>query len=165
MLALLMVVMAAPPTAGDSERERVATLLSAIHEVPARAALEKAAKDPQAIVLDLAADKHFAWRASALQALAWWPDARSLAVVRSCAERDAENMRHRCLRTLAQFGEAALEPLEAALQDENLQIRITAIVALGELGAQGRLRSELARQTSPEVKRQLRRALSTPAVR
>ncbi len=150
LLTLLLTLAAAPACAGpsnpqtdtrtaaqtaDAERAQIEALLRGYHGLPEKARFEAAATDPAKILRVIAADAQAGpMRTAALEALKWWPDARTFAVYESAlgAENPA-GVRHKVLRYVVVHGDRAVPLLAAALNEPSVQIRRTAAIALFEV--------------------------------
>ncbi|MCA9542261.1 MAG: hypothetical protein KC620_25365 [Myxococcales bacterium] len=124
---------AARPETSLTPRARVEALLRAHHGLPERSLIEEAgAPDAAKILRGIAADPQafMPVRGAAFEALKWWPDEHTLALYTTAVGADQPaSLRHRVLRYLPVYGEAALPLLTIALGDANPQIRLTAAYA------------------------------------
>lgn len=159
-----------PAPTADAERARVLTLLQARHELPPKAVFEKAAADPRAHVLAIAADeKAFPpHRHAAMAALRYWPDAAAQRLFRAAltSPRSGEMLRHKVIAFYAAaFGAEALPDLAPLLDDPDPQIRMTAVEAVGGIAgaaSEKALRGRLAVEESEPVRERLERWLKGP---
>lgn len=149
LMTLLLAMAAAPACAtpntptgsqtaaqkASAERAEVEALLRGYHGLPERARFEAAAVDPAKVLRAVAADPYAGpMRTAALEALKWWPDAQTLALYTEALRADQPaGVRHKVLRYVVVFGEAAVPLLADALRDGDVQIRRTAATALFEL--------------------------------
>lgn len=122
-----------------SQRETAELLLSGYHGIPEAEVFERALVDPHATLLEIATDPQASpiHRDRALAALANWPSEQ----VRSLYEgllvnADTTDMvRHRVIGHLAiGYGDDALDTVAAYLDSDDVQFRLTAVQALGEIG-------------------------------
>ena len=161
-LSVLVLLMAAPVSAqvvSPTARQKVERLLGAYHGLPSAARLA-AAGGPEVdkLLRIIATDESMftATRAAAFEALKRWPDARTLAAYeQAITPENPMGLRHKVLRYLSVFGEAALDPLGAALRDPNAQIRLTAAYALFDVvpvGAEKLLRDGAQVEVDPTVR-------------
>lgn len=132
------------PAPGDKEKEqfeRARLLLSTHHELPAKKVFEKQLEEPRETLMAIAVDEGqlSLYRKQALAALGYWPDGKVYDLYTEMLGDDEtpENMRHRLMLLLADhFPEQALGELEPHLGDEDLQVRLTAIEAIGRIDSE-----------------------------
>jgi len=166
---LLALVVAAPAFANpaDEARERVLWLLSAVHELPTKAAFEKASSDARALVLAVARDPKVVGpqRTRALEALRYWPDQAALDVHVAALSEPA--LQQRALRLLGGFGERGLDALAPYLRHADPQVRATAVAAVADVKgtrAGALLRATNATETLDWVRARLQKALDRQAL-
>ncbi|MBA2661283.1 MAG: HEAT repeat domain-containing protein [Bradymonadaceae bacterium] len=123
----------------EASHERAKLLLSGYHGLVSQAELESAVPNAREVMFDIARDKASAelHRQRAVAALGFWPDATVHALFRALlsASDSSEGLRHQLIGHLARvFGDAALADIAPYLADDDVQLRLTAISALGMLG-------------------------------
>lgn len=148
-------------------RDRVERLLSHRHQTPAKATLE-VVPGVDKILRAIAADPgvFVPRRYAAFDALQHWPDGQTRALYLGAVAADQPvGLRHRVLRLWPRaFGEGALPVLQAALADDDRQIRLTAAHALDELSS-GAAHKALAGALANEADPTLRTALAALVAR
>ena len=160
---LALLTLGGPALAEPADpRERVERLLSHRHQTPPKAALAQV-PGVEKILRSIAADPQgFAPRRyAAFDALQHWPDGQTRALYLSAVAADQPTgLRHRVPRLWPRaFGDAALPVLQAALQDPDRQIRLTAAHAVDEL-AGGAAHKALADAAAQEADPTVRDALA-----
>ena len=122
-----------------AERQNVLLLLTAHHELPGKDVFIDASPRARDLLLNLAKTSDSAVHQDrALLALGYWADADVYAlyshVIHAPATR--EGTRHRVMMRAADvFGESAVGMLKPALESADVQVRITAVTALGYVGS------------------------------
>lgn len=128
------------PAVPDADEIATATLLlSGYHGIPSAEEFEAALDDPRAVLSVIATDPGASpiHRDRAIGALAYWPnDALRVFYEELLAAPDTPEMvRHRVIGHLAvAFGDAAIETIAPYLDDTDVQFRMTAVHALGQIG-------------------------------
>jgi hypothetical protein len=119
---------------------RIVTLLSGYEYFPTAEDLTAVTPDPVPYLLAMVYDTGGRWLPThhhrAVAALAYYPTPSVWAQLTYLLEAPGtpELMRHHVINALANgFGEAALGRLEPVLYDEDLQLRLTAVSAIGEI--------------------------------
>lgn len=172
-----------PPAVGQQAdlakvRARVEVLLSGYEYFPTRADLDAVASaDVMAPLLRELAQREGerpSLRVRAVDALGFYEDAATQSFLLELAARPTEgvpkkqlrvarSMRHHAITSYARAtGERALAGLEPLLADEDLQIRLTVISALGKHGGapgEAKLRELAAADNDPITARELRKHL------
>lgn len=127
-----------PPTpvvvpADADEVKSVRVLLSAIHELPQRAEFEAVARDPQAIVLQVAqGDGPIA--DAALEASFMWPNDKTFVAAVSELTSGQSRRTNKLLMLLARhYGEQATPAVIPFLDHAQSRVRVTAAAALAEI--------------------------------
>lgn len=125
----------AAPAASKSERRAVSMLLSAIHELPARAEFEKAATNPQLVLVSIAAGRGpIAERA--VDALFMWPNDLTFtwATGQLVDPKTSHARLHGLLLGLATtYKGRATSHVTPFLRDADPQVRITAAAAIAKI--------------------------------
>ncbi len=162
-LAMLFTAPAMAQQVDDLERfaepqvEQVRLLLSGYHELPERALFDQVADAPE-IVEALAHGPHSPVRDRALAALGrYWPSGDVYLLYARVLADDATptGTRHRVMVYFADaFGERAIPAIRPYLSSDDVQLRISAVGALGRIGsdeALGILDGFADRETNPVV--------------
>jgi len=123
--------------AHDAQR-RAALLLSGYHDIPAKSVFDAKLDAPQKVLMEFARDPSILplQRQRALEALAYYADAEVEALYRDLLQDKmaAELMRHRVMPLLAtRFPKSALPVLKPFLGHADLQFRLSAIGAIGQI--------------------------------
>jgi HEAT repeat protein len=154
-------------TLDAAQVRKVEVLLSGYHEIPQLAQLTAASPRAEDIVAGLvrAADTSPFIRPRAISALvAYWPNARSLQLTRALIAQPTtgEITRHQLLMALPAFGQQAIPDLVPFLADKDVQLRLTAVEALGRLSqhdaAIAALHKALDAERDPIVRERITRA-------
>ncbi len=135
------------------QQEQVQFLLTSIHEVPSRTALNEVASDPKAILMELVETRQGFIRDRALLALGHYADGQVWSLYASLLNDSAspEAMRHKLMmRTAEVFGESALDMVVPYLSHGDVQMRLTAVAALQSMNSVA-ARSELAERLDAEA--------------
>lgn len=153
---------------GDaSVEEQLVFALSAYHSFPTRAELDDIA-DPNTMTELLRSfatspERRPSMRTRAVDALGFYEDAETRAFLEElvarprasgASERVADLMRHHAVTSLARaHGDDALETLAPLLEHDDVQLRMTAVVALAKHGSQRAHRrlAELRAQTDDDL--------------
>lgn len=127
-----------PTDGAEAEQQRARLLLSSHHQLPDKELFEEYLDTPRQTLVDIALDEGqlTLYRKQALSALGYWPDVMVYEVYTDLLddEQTPDNLRHRVMLLLADhFSGQALSHLEPRLSDDDLQIRLTAIEAIGRL--------------------------------
>jgi len=147
LLLLACVALVATPTVAQDhvpvgtpvpvQTKQVRLLLSHVHEVPSRQALEGAATNPKEILREIANDRAAGFmRDRALMALGHFADGQVWSLYASILNDDdaREATRHKVmLRAAEVFSEASLELIVPFLSHHDPQLRLTAVAALDSL--------------------------------
>lgn len=117
---------------------KVELLLSGYHDIPTLAQLQAASPSAQDITAALVRDHATSpfIRPRAISALvAYWPNARSLALVRQLVAdpKTRDVTQHQLLMALPAFGQQVIPDLIPFLSNADLQLRLTAVEAMGKL--------------------------------
>lgn len=118
--------------------DRLLVLLSGHHGIPSRDELEAAVPDVRSLLWQVAMEReqHPIQRDRAIAALAWWGDEEVQELYRDLI-RSADTstmLRHRVVGLAARyFGEASIEDISPLLDHPDLQLRLTAADALGQI--------------------------------
>lgn len=138
-------------------------LLSGYHGIPTAEELAQAFDDPRAVMLHIAQSDDVSpiHRDRAIGALAYWPspEVRTLYTQLLAEPNTPEMVRHRVIGHVAvAFGDDALEIVTPYLESDDLQFRLTAVHALGQIGtpaAMQRLETAASVEPSDIVLRQI----------
>lgn len=127
-----------PDDVADRQLERARLLLSSHHQLPERETFEEQLEDPRATLISIArdTDQLSLYRRQALDALGYWADQEVAKLYVDLLDDDQTpgNVEHRLMLLLADhFEDEALTHLEPYLSDDDLQLRLTAIEAIGRI--------------------------------
>jgi len=128
------------PAFTAEEREAVFVMLTAYHALPNAATFEAAARAPQAALWSITRDETVSplFRDRALAALTYWPTPELRAHLESLLRSPdtREMVVHRALGQLATaFGDDAVGVIVPFLGVDDVQLRLTAVHALREIGS------------------------------
>jgi len=138
LLAIPLALLALPALAGDL-RQQVLEQLGGIEDAPTQASLSALGPGVAAELMELAEDTTLPHtrRARALHALGWFPSEETHAVLTAALDgQDALFARKAAYALANGWGERALDDLSRALSSDDVQLRIAAANALGNVGTE-----------------------------
>ncbi len=152
----------------STDRERVALLLGAYHELPDQATFLAASPNARDVLVALAGDTQLfpPHRVRALDALArYWggPEAYALLATWLADPSTRDTTRHDLITLAARrFGASSVPLIAPYLRHSDLQLRLTTVHALDLVdtpGAMAELESALAKETSKVVREAIEKAI------